>query len=149
MIDAVNYKEVENKINKFPHEYIMELDKEEWASTVKSKISTSPLGGGKVKTPKAFTEKGLYMLATILKSSQATKTTLAIIDTFSKVREIGQIVSELPTVKENSQKHGELLHRASDIISELVVIPGKTESEACVELNFAVVKFKYSLKKKV
>jgi len=35
--------------------------------------------------PKAFPEKGLYMLATILKSSQAVQATLAIIETFSKL----------------------------------------------------------------
>ena len=34
--------------------------------------------------PKAFTERGLYMLATILKSPRATRTTLAIIDTLWK-----------------------------------------------------------------
>jgi len=56
---------------------------------MKSKFSTSPLGGGKVKIPKAFTEKGLYMLATILKSPKASRTTLAIIETFAKVREVG------------------------------------------------------------
>jgi len=37
--------------------------------------------------PKAFTEKGLYMLATILKSQRVTQTTLAIIETFAKVKE--------------------------------------------------------------
>ena len=35
--------------------------------------------------PKAFTEKGLYMLATILKSPQATQTTIAIIEIFQKL----------------------------------------------------------------
>ena len=34
--------------------------------------------------PKAFTEKGLYMLATILKSKQATKATLQIVETINK-----------------------------------------------------------------
>ena len=37
--------------------------------------------------PTAFTERGLYMLATILKGERAEKTTLAIIDTFVQVRE--------------------------------------------------------------
>jgi hypothetical protein len=37
--------------------------------------------------PKAFTEKGLYMLATILKSKQATQATLQIVEIFTKVRE--------------------------------------------------------------
>ena len=38
--------------------------------------------------PVAFTEKGLYMLATILKSPQAVVTTLAIIETFAQKREL-------------------------------------------------------------
>jgi hypothetical protein len=40
--------------------------------------------------PTAFTERGLYMLATILKSEQAVTTTLAIIDTFVQVRELSE-----------------------------------------------------------
>ena len=43
--------------------------------------------------PKAFTEKGLYMLATILKSPIATQTTLAIIDTFAQARELHRQVA--------------------------------------------------------
>ena len=75
---------VKNNPEKFPDGYVFELSKDEW-ETVKSKFSTSPLGGGKVKRPNAFTEKGLYMLATILKSQKAVETTIAIIDTFAKV----------------------------------------------------------------
>lgn len=60
---------VKNNPDKFPSGYIIELDKAEWDG-LKSKFSTSAKGG-KVKLPSAFPEKGLYMLATILKSSQA------------------------------------------------------------------------------
>jgi hypothetical protein len=38
--------------------------------------------------PKIFTEKGLYMLATIIKSTAATQTTLKIIETFAKVKQL-------------------------------------------------------------
>src|SRR3990172_13005461 len=72
---------VKNNPDKFPDGYIMELDKNEWGS-LKSKFSTS-IKGGKVKIPSVFTEKGLYMLATILKSPKAVETTLAIIETFA------------------------------------------------------------------
>ena len=57
---------VKNNKDKFPKGYVFELSEEEW-NLLKSNFSTSNKGG-KVKTPKAFTEKGLYMLATILKS---------------------------------------------------------------------------------
>jgi len=75
---------VKNNPDKFPKGYIFDLEKDEW-DALKSKFSTS-IKGGKVKLPTAFTEKGLYMLATILKSALATQTTIAIIETFSKKR---------------------------------------------------------------
>lgn len=70
---------VKNNPDKFPAGYIIELDKTEW-DALKSKFSTS-MKGGKVKLPSAFTEKGLYMLATILKSTVAAQATISIIET--------------------------------------------------------------------
>jgi hypothetical protein len=93
---------VKNNPDKFPEGYIVSLSGQEW-SEMKSKISTSLSAGGKVKLPKAFSEKGLYMLATILKSPVATETTIAIIETFAKVRELSHTIAVaasalLPTV---------------------------------------------------
>lgn len=139
---------VKNNLDKFPGAYILELGKDEW-DIVKSKFSTSPLGGGKTKVPKAFTEKGLYMLATILKSQRATETTLSIIETFSKVREIARTIKQLPVFRENSPTHQALMRKTGDLISDLLVPEEWTtsESEASLELNFAVAKLKYSVKK--
>lgn len=140
---------VKNNPDKFPDGYILELTEAEKTEVVKNfdhlhKLKFSP------NLPKAFTERGLYMLATILKSPKATETTLAIIDTFAKVREVSRIVNQLPTVKENSPEQQNLMERAGDIISDLVVPDNleTEETEASIELNFAVVKFKYSVKKK-
>ncbi len=141
---------VKNNPEKFPSQYLFELEKGEWEE-VKSKFSTSPLGGGKVKAPKAFTEKGLYMLATILKSPKATETTLVIIDTFSKVRELGRIVNQLPILPEGSAQQALLVERAGEVISDLVM-PNHSvmrETEASVELNLAVVKLKYAVRQKI
>ena len=44
--------------------------------------------------PKAFTEKGLYMLATILKSPMAVETTIAIVETYAKLRELSRVMVE-------------------------------------------------------
>ena len=84
---------VKNNPDKFPKGYILELNKDEW-DILKTKFSTSKQGG-KVKLPKAFTEKGLYMLATILKSEIATNTTISIIETFANVKELTTTVREL------------------------------------------------------
>ncbi|MFA7062487.1 MAG: ORF6N domain-containing protein [Pedobacter sp.] len=73
-------KAVKNNPDKFPDGYIIELDTNE-LDDLRCKFSTAKLSKTRV-SPKAFTEKGLYMIATILKSPQATQTTIAIIETF-------------------------------------------------------------------
>ncbi|MBW6483935.1 MAG: ORF6N domain-containing protein [Vicingaceae bacterium] len=70
-------KAVKNNTDKFPTGYVIELTIDEKMNVVENfhhleKLKFSP------QLPKAFTEKGLYMLATILKSEQATQTTLSI-----------------------------------------------------------------------
>ena len=67
---------VKNNPEKFPEGYLIQISKDEWVG-LKSKFSTLKRGG-KVTPPTAFPEKGLYMLATILKSPQATEATITI-----------------------------------------------------------------------
>ena len=140
---------VSRNLDKFPDGYLITLDEKEKIELVANCDRFDALKHSTVM-PKAFTERGLYMLATILKSSKATETTLAIIDTFAKVREVSRIVNQMPMVKENSPEQQSLMKRAGDIISDLVVPDNldTEETEASIELNFAVVKFKYSVKKK-
>ena len=140
-------KAVKNNPDKFPKEYIIELNKEEKAQVVEnfhhlSKLRFSP------NLPKAFTEKGLYMLATILKSKQATQTTIIIIETFSKIRELSRTIKELSNVKDDSEQKG-LMQRSGEIIVEVLDNDLETDgTETTVEINFAVLKFKHTIKKK-
>ena len=94
---------VKNNPDKFPADYIFDLSNEEFDS-LRSKFSTlknSGRGQHSKYLPKAFSEKGLYMLATILKSKVATQTTIAIIETFAKVRELTQTIK---TLSQNPEK---------------------------------------------
>ena len=75
---------VKNNIDKFPSDFYFELTELEF-SDLRSKNSTANFSKIRVN-PKAFTEQGIYMLATILKSKVATDVTLSIIRTFSKMR---------------------------------------------------------------
>ncbi len=134
---------------KFPEGYLIELTEQEKLEVVANcdhlaSLKFSP------NLPKAFTEKGLYMLATILKSPKATETTLAIIDTFTKVREISRTIKVIPQTPQNSPKYQELMQKTGDLISDLVVPEDldTSETEASIEVNLAIVKFKYTVKKK-
>jgi len=138
---------VKNNSERFPKGYITELSDKERNKLVE-KFDRFALLKHSVVNPKAFTEKGLYMLATILKSKIAIQTSIAIIETFAKVKELTNTINELSSnpVKEKRQS---LMKKSGDIISELLDNDLKTnESETTIEINFAVLKFKHTIKKK-
>ncbi|MBA3066800.1 ORF6N domain-containing protein [bacterium] len=136
---------VKNNQDKFPCGYIAKLNRVEWNS-LKSKFSTS-IKGGKTKVPYAFTEKGLYMLATILKSSSATATAIAIIEAFAKLRKLTRNIKELSVTKDkNTQKS--LMRESGGLATEIFADNlTSSESETSIELNFAVLKVKHTIKK--
>ncbi|EFK96835.1 conserved hypothetical protein [sediment metagenome] len=137
---------VKNNPDKFPDGYIIELDKKEWEE-LKSKFSTSNKGG-KVKLPTAFPEKGLYMLATILKSPRAVQATLAIIETFTKIRELSRTIKELSVIN-NDKKQKDLMQKSGEIIAEILEDDFvTTDTETSIEMNFAILKFKHTIKRK-
>ncbi|MCL5260328.1 MAG: ORF6N domain-containing protein [Gammaproteobacteria bacterium] len=108
---------VKNNPHKFPNGYLIDLTSYEWV-LLKSKFSTSTKGG-KVKLPTAFTERGLYMLATILKSPQAVETTIAIIDTFTNIKELTQAVYQFAKAKTDNQRV-KIFENSTTIIADLL-----------------------------
>ncbi|MDR2598851.1 MAG: ORF6N domain-containing protein [Oscillospiraceae bacterium] len=135
-----------NNFDKFPEGYVLTLTSEEWKN-LKSKILISSWGG-KNKPPTAFTEKGLYMLATILKSPQATQTTIAIVEAFAKMREFTKVISQLPDNNDET-KQKTLMQRSGEILSEILDDNSLEVSgdETTIEFNFALMKFKHTTKR--
>lgn len=139
-------KSVKNNPDKFPQGYIIELTKTE-LNDLRWKFSTTKFSKTRV-LPRAFTEKGLYMLATIIKSPKATQTTLTIIETYARLKNLSRNIRELSDAKEEKKKQS-LMRKNGEIIAEILEDDlSLNESETTIELNFAVLKFKHSIKKK-
>ena len=85
---------LKNNPDKFPDGYVITLNIKEKDELVENFDRFKTLKHSTVE-PHAFTEKGLYMLATILKSTLATEVTIAIIETFSKVREVSRAIAKV------------------------------------------------------
>lgn len=148
---------LKNNPSKFPAGYAYVLDNQE-AARMRSKILTSSqevadneaVSSFHVKShynPTAFTEKGLYMLATILKSQQATQTTIAIIETFTKVRYLKRELIELHKEAEPEQQT-DRLKRFGEVIADIVMPDLETsETESTLELNFFIGKLKHTVKR--
>ena len=76
---------VKNNPEKFPERFSWLLTNEEW-SILRSKFSTANISSMSRSNPRVFTEQGVYMLATILKSKTAIEVSIRIMDTFVKMR---------------------------------------------------------------
>ena len=148
---------LKNNPNKFPVGYTYTLTNQEVAE-MRSKILTSssetteneqvsPKFSRSHYNPTAFTEKGLYMMATILKSAQATQTTIAIIETFTKVRYLKRELVDLHQETDTTQQ-SERLKRFGEVISDIVMPDlATTETESTLELNFFIGKLKHTVKR--
>ena len=81
---------VKNNLDKFPERYSFQLSDNEY-NNLRSNFLTSSLEsgyGGRRYNPRVFTEQGIAMLSTILKSKVAVETSIRIMDTFVKMRKI-------------------------------------------------------------
>ena len=137
---------VRNNPDKFPEDYMFELTKSELL-TLRSKISTTNVSNKSRSATKVFTEKGLYMLATILKSEKATETTFAIIETFAKVRELKRELVELHKETDKAVQEAKMRH-FGDVLTDIVMPDLETsETESSLEINFLIGKIKHTVKR--
>lgn len=137
---------VRNNANKFPDGYMLCLSKDE-VNDLRSNNSSTNLSTKSRVLPKAFTEKGLYMLATILKSKQAVEVTFAIIETFAAVRELKRELVNLHK-ETNPEIQQSKMNRFGEMLSEIVMPDLETaETESTLELNFIIGKIKHTVKR--
>jgi hypothetical protein len=108
---------VKNNPDKFLEGYVIELNPTQKAKRVENFDQLKSMKYAK-STPKAFTEKGLYMLATTLKRTQVTQTSLLIIETFAKLRALQQMVSTVTTAK--TTKKSNLLKKSGELMADLL-----------------------------
>lgn len=140
---------VKNNPEKFPHDYIIELSIDEKNELVENFDQFNKLKHS-TGTIKGFTEKSLYMLATILKSPKAISTTLAIIDTFSKVRELDRVVKQMAALPENSSKQNALIKYSGTLLADFIVHDDELKlqnTETTYEINLAIFKVRKTIKK--
>ncbi|MDR0872592.1 MAG: ORF6N domain-containing protein [Prevotellaceae bacterium] len=138
---------VRNNPEKFPAGYVFDLQSAENQKLVKNFDRFNKLKHSTVM-PKAFTEKGLYMLATILKSEKATNTTIEIVETFTKIRELSRAVAEISETEEE-EKQKQLMKKSGEILADILGNDMKTtDTETTVEINLALMKFKHTVKRK-
>ena len=114
---------------------------------LRSKISSTNVSAMNRNPTKVFTERGLYMLATILKSEKARDVTFAIIETFVNVRELKRELLDLHKETDKSKQASKMQH-FGEVLTDMVMPDLQTsETESTLEINFFIGKLKHTVKR--
>ena len=109
---------VKRNIERFPEGYILTMTPDECS---RSQLVT--LNGGRGSNikymPHVFTERGLYMLATILRGERAVNTSLAIVETYAQVRAMVRDMETLQTLKDGSPEQAAQLSQAGHRLASI------------------------------
>lgn len=137
---------VRNNPDKFPKTYMFELNKNELLD-LRSKILTTKVSRKSRSATKVFTEKGLYMIATILRGERALGATFAIIETFAKVRELKRELLDLHKETDKAKQQTKMRH-FGEVLTDIVMPDLQTsETESSLEINFLIGKIKHTVKR--
>jgi ORF6N domain-containing protein len=122
---------VRRNANRFPKDFLFQLTVEEFTN-LKSQIVISSWGGLRSR-PHAFTEQGVAMLSSVLKSERAVKVNIAIMRAFVKLRETLETNRELARkfseLEKRVGKHDDEIGAIIDAIRQLMAPPEKPRRE--------------------
>ncbi|MEY2500864.1 MAG: hypothetical protein QOI07_1198 [Verrucomicrobiota bacterium] len=125
-------KAVTRNRDRFPSDFCFRLRREE-AKRLIFQIGRSNSRGGRRHLPYAFTEQGVAMLSSVLKSDRAVKVNIAIMRAFVKLREMlesnRKVAGKLAELEKHVGKHDQEIAAIVDAIRQLMAPPEKPRPE--------------------
>jgi hypothetical protein len=137
---------VRRNLDRFPSDFMFELTKKEFAN-LRSQIvtSSSPQWGGLRYSPMAFTEQGIAMLSSVLRSKRAVQVNIAIMRVFVRLREITATHKELARKLEDLEnrlgEHDEQFKVVFDAIRTLMLPPERPKKKIGFEVREPKVRY--------
>jgi len=119
---------VRRNIERFPEDFMFRLTNQEFKNLISQFVTSS--WGGTRKNPYAFTEQGVAMLSSVLRSKQAIQVNIQIMRTFTKMREMLMNYKEIKQkIEDMEQKYDYQFKVVFDVISKLLEPQEKTEKK--------------------
>ncbi len=130
-------EQVRRNIDRFPGDFAFRLTRDEFSSLI-SQFATSKLGrGGRRKLPLVFTEHGILMLSSVLRSKRATQVNIAIMRTFVHLRRLlmtnEELARELAALE---RKYDDRFRVVFDAIRQLMA--PKTDRKESRRIGFSI-----------
>ena len=113
-------------LDRFPEDFAFQLSREEWAS-LRSQTVTSRSWGGRRSPPFAFTEQGVAMLSSVLRSERAVQVNIAIMRAFVRLRQIlathKDLARKIQSLERKDAEHDAKFRAVFEAIRELMKPP--------------------------
>ena len=114
---------VKRNVDRFPADFMVQLSKEEYDS-LRSQNVISKGKGGRRYPPYVFTEQGVAMLSSVLKSKRAVQVNIRIMRAFVKLREISaahaELANRLREIEQRLGEHDENIYTIFEVLRKLV-----------------------------
>ena len=133
-------EQVRRNISMFPTDFMFQLTREEYVN-LKSQIATSSLEhGGKRKLPLVFSEHGVAMLSSVLRSERAVQMNIFIVRAFIKMRELlsthKDLAQKMAELERTQKEQGNQLSTVYSIVKQLVMKPVQMEQPKPKKIGF-------------
>lgn len=123
-------EQVRRNVARFPSDFMFQLTTAE-AERLRSQIATSKQGrGGRRYNPYVFTEQGVAMLSSVLRSKRAIEANIAIMRTFVKLREIianNELLRR--KIESMERKYDEQFQHVFSVLAEMVMPDSKPKTQ--------------------
>ncbi len=125
-------KAVQRNIERFPDDFMFQLTKQE-AESSRFQIGTLKQGQNIKYLPYVFTEQGVAMLSSVLKSKRAVQVNIQIMRVFTKLREMmishKDLARKIDDLEIKFQTHDQKIIQIFDTIRRMTTIPEQTGPE--------------------
>ena len=120
-------EQVKRNIERFPEDFMFEMTDKELTNWRSQNVTSNSLKMGLRYKPFCFTEHGVLMLSSVLRSERAVQVNIQIMRVYSKMKELllmnKDILMKLEKLEKNSDKHDKEIKLIFDTIKKLIAQP--------------------------
>ncbi|MHB0957475.1 MAG: ORF6N domain-containing protein [Pirellulaceae bacterium] len=124
-------EQVSRNLDRFPEDFAFQLTQQEFMALMSQNAISKSRRGGRRKRPWVFTEQGVAMLSSVLRSSTAVNVNIEIMRTFVRLRRLmatpGELVEQLTKLAETVQFHDDQIKLIAQVLQQMLEKPQQTK----------------------
>ncbi len=118
---------VQRNAERFPSDFAFRLTQQEFTALISQTVLSKEGRGGRRQLPWVFTEHGIAMLSSVLRSPTAVRVNIEIMRAFIRLRRLlatpGELVEQITKLGETVQLHGDQIKTIVEVLRQMMEKP--------------------------